>query len=165
MYLPLFTIKQKGFSYLELLVAVLLFSLGALALVKTSLQQTSAERGLSQELQAQTLLLTLHNRLIINKAYLLQQGNRASYFSYQADSQPCDTALFVDCYKQACSGADLAVLDMQELTCLAFQSGLSVQLTLVEALENLLQIQINLKSNNANCQLFDCALLMRELTI
>lgn len=126
-------VKQRkllsGFSYLEVVIALIIASTSTLGLMQISLQQTDNSSKLSALLQSQLLQLDIQNRLKVNKEYILEQQNKALYF-IEAQSLFCDQLMADKCYLSSCSDQQLAELDVLELSCKAKGAGLTHRMEL-----------------------------------
>lgn len=116
-------LHQQGFSYLEILVAMLLFSVAAMALAHISLGQAKVTQMLSSQLASQQLLLTIQNRLALNTDYIKQWQGKSLYFAARPLQPDCKVEQLSLCSDRFCSGELLAQQDLLELDCLAKETG------------------------------------------
>lgn len=120
-------VKQRqslsGFSYIEVVIALLIASTGTLGLMQITLQQSNSSSQLSALLRSQLLQLDIQNRLQVNKKYILEQRNNALYFT-SGESPPCEQSIINKCHLSRCNDEQLAELDVFELSCKAKNAGL-----------------------------------------
>ncbi len=157
--------RRNGFGYVETLLALLLFSVGALGLMQTSLNHSNAIQSLSSQLLSQQLLLTIENRLRVNKAYLRKSRQSSEYFSSVYTQQKCDLTVGHKCNSQICSDSELAKQDLYELNCLAQEAGVEYQLSLTSAAiaVNYIEVLISIWHSSPLCAEVKCKALERSI--
>ena len=151
---------RKGFSYIEVLVAMLLFSSAFLALAHSGLNQVSLTRVLTSQLASQHLLLTIQNRLLLNSEYIKEWQERSVYFKDRATETnlDCSHGQLASCNNKVCTGEELALLDLFELSCLAKEIGAGYQLVLdsYDGINNLIRLQLLIWQASSICEPSQC---------
>lgn len=157
-YLP----QDKGFSYVEVIIALTVASASALGFMQASLAQAQSSAELNTQLQAQLLLLQVQNFIVINKHHILQNRQAATLFSV-----PSETSCSNDtdrCQKTSCTAAELLEHTFNELQCLAVESGNSLHLELEQTKVGEPQIvSASLWRNEDGCESEACKIIEQRI--
>jgi len=123
---------NQGFSLFEVLIALLILSVGLLGLANLQGQSISSSYNAHLRTQATTLAQSMVDRMRANREYARSAGN--NYVTGFSDSPPL---VSVDCSVSSCSPAEMALFDVNEWKCdlrkydnNALCSGLGTQTTL-----------------------------------
>lgn len=137
---------QQGFSYLEILIAMLLFSVTAMVLAHISLGQAKATQMLSSQLASQQFLLTIQNRLSLNKEHIKQRQDKSLYFAARPLQSECKVEQLSLCNNHFCRAEQLAQQDLLELDCLAKEAGIHYRISAgaILAAGNVLEVVLSI---------------------
>lgn len=124
--------KNQGFSLFEVLIALLILSVGLLGLANLQGQSISNSYNAHLRTQATTLAQSMVDRMRANREYAMTDVN-----GYQTDFSSLPPLVSVDCSVSSCSQAQMATYDVNEWKCNlrkyennALCNGLDTQATL-----------------------------------
>ncbi len=103
---------QTGFSLFEVLIALLVLSVGLLGLANLQGQSMSSSYNAHLRTQATSLAQSMVDRMRANRNYAQIAGG--NYENTLSDSPP-DTS--VDCAASVCTAAEMALFDVKEWKC------------------------------------------------
>ena len=123
---PKIAANSRGFSYIEVTLALLFTSTSFMALLFLSWSQNYYYFQLNQRLISQQFTLELQRRfeLTLTSEQILQQTITELGSNVVESSTLCHTNLQVNCYQQFCSVQNQIQQDLAELSCLLEPSKL-----------------------------------------
>ncbi|WP_020560299.1 type IV pilus modification protein PilV [Thiofilum flexile] len=104
--------QQQGFSLLEVLIAVLILSVGLLGLASMQVANLKVVHNSSQKQQATLLLNDLAARIRNNFT-----GAKAGNYETPAPLTDCGTAPANTCQSESCNPSEIAALDLAQIMC------------------------------------------------
>ena len=104
--------RQQGFSLFEVLIALLVLSVGLLGLANLQGQSISSSYNAHLRTQATSLAQSMVDRMRANRSHALQATNN---YQTAIDAQPPTTS--VNCLTATCSEEEIALFDVREWKC------------------------------------------------
>lgn len=104
--------KQLGFSLFEVLIALLVMSVGLLGLANLQGQSITSSYNAHLRTQATSLAQSIIGRMRANRDYAMLQSN-----NYQTDFSSMPPTTSKNCLTEICSQSEMALFDVKEWKC------------------------------------------------